>query len=102
MLTYLYISLVDLFIYFYLPSPTTRQDSPEVKRFPMAQVIHAVESVVLITSQGGLPASTGGFCPCLFGKVVRHPRQCAETLLSGTTVFTGGLSRPIRGSPPLA
>lgn len=64
-LTYLYISLVDLFIYFYLPSPTTRQDSPEVKRFPMAQVIHAVESVVLITSQGG-PT-------CLHGRLLSLP-----------------------------
>lgn len=57
MLTYLYISLVDLFIYIYLHQQqarqkTTRQDSPEFKHFPMAQVIHTVESVVLITSQG--------------------------------------------------
>lgn len=56
LLTYLYSSLVDLFIYFYLPSPTTSLGennsggSLEVILFPIvAQVSHTVESLVLIT-----------------------------------------------------
>lgn len=53
--TYFYISLVDLFIYFYLSSPTTSQaetngtEQPGRRRSPMARLIIVVESLVLIT-----------------------------------------------------
>lgn len=85
LLTYFYISLVDLFIYFYLPSPTTSQAGTTAQGglevsaspWPHGRVTHAVESLVLITprrQRPSLPPSgEAAATPGGFGKMAFHP-----------------------------